>query len=911
MAISTTALRTLPARLETLLEMSRQLSRIQPLDALLGSMAKACGSLLDSDSVGIRVLEGDDLVLMAVWGDAQTAMPTPRIKIGQSLTGLVVATGKPLLVSDPANDPRLAPAHREAYQHGRYRAFLGVPLKLGEQVLGALSIRTTSAQGFSAEDVSIATAFAAQAAIALENARLYRQAEGRADKLKTLSALTRLMTSAENGPEVCQAVAKAATTLLGAATTRVAIADPVARVLRTEGGFGLDPEVEQIVTEIQVIPYGEGLSGSIAVSRTPEYVQDIGSDARLRNRRLATVARLRGFAGLPLIADDQIVGVLAMFFHEKRSFTAEERELMALLADQAAIAVRNAQQWRVLETHQTRLETLLGVSRQLSKIQPVESLLTTISEACGQLLGSESVGFRRMEGEELVLAGSWGDAREVLITSRLRIGESLAGRVAAGGEPLLVTDLKNDTRVTAAHRESCSRRGYRALLAVPVKVGERVVGVLSILSRREEGFCAEDLIIATAFAAQAAVALENSRLYDEIQRAYEELAQTQDQLAQAGKMEAIGHLAGGVAHDFNNILMVIMGRTDLLLGKLDAGDPQREGLQIIQETAHRAADLTRQLLAFSRKQVLHPVVLDLNAAVSNMGEMLRRLIGEDIALVTVLGSALGHVKADPGQIEQIIMNLAVNARDAMPEGGRLTLETANVDLDTAYTRKHVATRPGRHVMLALSDTGTGMDAQTQARIFEPFFTTKGPRKGTGLGLAMVYGIVKQSGGNIWVYSEPGQGTTFKIYLPQIEEPIHVDEERAAPTDSRHGSETVLLVEDDDAVRDLAHDILQTAGYTVLVARQGAEVLGMSERCVGPIHLMLTDVVMPGMTGRQLADRLAVLRPTMKVLYMSGYTDNAIVHHGVLDPGTEFLQKPFTASVLARKVREILDVKAAD
>src|SRR5438552_3627063 len=365
-------------------------------------------------------------------------------------------------------------------------------------------------------------------------------------------------------------------------------------------------------------------------------------------------------------------------------------------------------------------------------------------------------------------------------------------------------------------------------------------------------------------------------------------------------MEAIGHLAGGVAHDFNNLLMVIMGRTEMLMKDLGDADPRHSMARVIEQTALRAADLTRQLLAFSRKQVLNPAVLDLNAVVSKMGEMLRRLIGEDIALVTGLGSSLGHVKADPGQIEQIIMNLAVNARDAMPEGGRLTLETANVELDVAYARKHVGARPGPHVMLALSDTGTGMDAQRRARIFEPFFTTKGPRKGTGLGLAMVYGIVKQSGGNIWVYSEPGQGTTFKIYLPQIEEPIDLDEERADPADSRLGRETVLLVEDDDAVRDLARDILQATGYTVLEARQGAEALGMSERYTGPIHLMLTDVVMPGMSGRQLADRFAVLRPTTKVLYMSGYTDNAIVHHGVLDPGTEFLQKPFTAPVLTRK-----------
>src|SRR5712692_198075 len=855
MAARTQELTTLPARLETLLEVSRQLSRIQPLDALLGNMAEACGSLLDSDSVGIRVVDGDDLVLMGVCGDARAAMSTPRIKIGESLTGIVAATGEPLLVWDPANDPRLTPAHREAYHRGGYRAFLGVPLKLGDQVLGALSILTRREQGFSAEDVSIATAFAAQAAIALENARLYRQTEARAEKLETLSALTRLMTSAEGSRQVCQAVAQAATTLLGAASTRVAVADPVGRVLRTEGGFSLDPQVEQVVTEVPAVPYGRGLTGRIVESRTPEYIPDIGSAPQLLNRRLATVAGLRGFAGLPLIADDQIVGVLAIFFAERRSFTSEERELMALLADQAAIAIRNARLLQALTTRQTHLETLVDVSRQLSKIQPVESLLGTISEACGRLLGSESVGFRLVEGEELVLAGSWGDAKEVMITSRLRIGESLSGRVAVSGEPLVVTDLANDPRVIPAHREAISGRGYRALLAVPVKVGDRVVGVLSIRTRRDDGFSAEDLMIATAFASQAAVALENSRLYQETQRAYDELAQTQDQLAQAGKMEAIGHLAGGIAHDFNNLLMVIMGRTELLLAGLDTGDPNRPTIELIEQTAIRAADLTRQLLAFSRKQVLQPAVLDLNTVVSNMSEMLRRLIGEDITLITALTPALGRVKADPGQIEQIIMNLAVNARDAMPHGGRLTLETANVELDAAYARKHVEVCPGPHVMLALSDTGVGMDSKTQARIFEPFFTTKGPRKGTGLGLAMVYGIVRQSGGNIWVYSEPGRGTTFKIYLPRIEEPVAPAHGDDAPAQPLRGLETILLVEDEDAVRDLARDVFTARGYTVLEARHGSEALQICEDHAGPIHLMLTDVVMPEMSGRELADRL--------------------------------------------------------
>jgi two-component system, cell cycle sensor histidine kinase and response regulator CckA len=417
-------------------------------------------------------------------------------------------------------------------------------------------------------------------------------------------------------------------------------------------------------------------------------------------------------------------------------------------------------------------------------------------------------------------------------------------------------------------------------------------------------------MIATAFAAQAAVALENSRLYQEIQRAYDELSQTQDQLAQASKMEAVGHLAGGVAHDFNNLLMVIMGRADVVLRGLDSKHSMRPAIQEITRTAQRAADLTHQLLAFSRKQVLKPAVLDLNSVIANLTEMLRRLIGEDIDLVAVLDPVLGRAKADLGQIEQIVMNLAVNARDAMPHGGQLTLETANVELDAEYARMHVGVRPGSYVMLALSDTGVGMDSATQARIFEPFFTTKGPRKGTGLGLAMVYGIVKQSGGNIGVYSEPGQGTTFKIYLPKIDGPIDGGPASAPPPSPSYGKETVLVVEDEEGVRTLVRDILEQNGYTVLEASHGAQALETSEGHPGPIHLFLTDVVMPEMSGRELVQRLAILRPASKVLFMSGYTANAVVHRGALESETEFLQKPFTAATLTRKVRDILDMCGA-
>jgi len=392
----------------------------------------------------------------------------------------------------------------------------------------------------------------------------------------------------------------------------------------------------------------------------------------------------------------------------------------------------------------------------------------------------------------------------------------------------------------------------------------------------------------------------------ERQKAEEALRQSEEQLRQAVKLEAVGRLAGGVAHDFNNILTAITGYGELLLMNLAPQDSVRQDVKDILVAAERAASLTRQLLAFSRKQVLQPHRLDLNRVVANMDKMLRRIIGEDIDLATVLGPELGTVTADPGQIEQVIMNLAVNARDAMPQGGTLTIETADVDLDEAYARNHLEAQPGLYVMLAVSDTGVGLDQEAQARIFEPFFTTKEFGKGTGLGLSTVYGIVKQSGGLIWVYSEPGNGSTFRIYLPRFEGPGDVAELSQVPGKCEWGSETILLVEDEDMVRQVARRILARHGYSVLEAASGDNALVVSREHAGPIHLMLTDVVMPGMSGQEIMENLKSQRPEMKVLFMSGHTENAIVHHGVLNPGTAFIQKPFKYNVLAHKIREMLD-----
>ena len=389
-----------------------------------------------------------------------------------------------------------------------------------------------------------------------------------------------------------------------------------------------------------------------------------------------------------------------------------------------------------------------------------------------------------------------------------------------------------------------------------------------------------------------------------------ERKQLEEQLRQSQKMEAVGRLAGGIAHDFNNLLNVITGYGEMISERLPQGDPMGPKIDQIKKAAQRAASLTRQLLAFSRKQVIEPRVLDLNALLADLDKMLRRMIGEDIEMSTVEGQPLGRIKADPGQIEQIVMNLVVNARDAMPQGGKLTLGTANVDLDQAFARRNAGARAGAYVLLSVGDTGTGMDPETQSHIFEPFFTTKEMGKGTGLGLATVYGIVKQNNGYIEVESAPGRGACFRIYLPRVQdraEALRARESTAPP----QGSETILVVEDEDLVRQVVREALRSFGYTVLETGDAEEGARICKSHAGPIHLLMTDVIMPKMNGRALAKRLTLQRPDLKVLYMSGYTDSAIVQHGVLEPGVSFLQKPFALTALARKVRDVLDEEGVD
>jgi len=482
------------------------------------------------------------------------------------------------------------------------------------------------------------------------------------------------------------------------------------------------------------------------------------------------------------------------------------------------------------------------------------------------------------------------------------VGNGSTGRAIRSGSVVIDNEYQVQlrSRGTAVTIGECAEDQIpRSAMTVPMIVMGRTVGCVEIQSYKTDAYLQEYVTAMRMAANLAATAVDNVSLIEREQCKEEQLRQSQ-------KMDAIGQLAGGVAHDFNNLLTVINGYCELSLRRLAEDDPLRKNIEQIGKAGTRAAGLTRQLLAFSRQQIMHAEVLDLNSVVRDMDNMLQRLIGEDMDLVTLLKPALGQIKADPGQIEQVLLNLVVNARDALPQGGKITIETSNTYLDEAYARKHVSIRPGHYVVLTVSDTGRGMDDETKKRIFDPFFTTKEVGKGTGLGLSTVYGIVKQSQGNVWVYSEVGKGTTFKVYLPRVDEVSEEqevdDRVRTLPT----GSETVLLVEDEHLVRDLTIELLKECGYLVITASNGEEGLRVSTEFEGPIDLMITDIVMPRMSGSELAERIAVLRPETKVLYMSGYTDDAIVRHGILDDHVSFIQKPFSADQLLVKAREVLD-----
>jgi PAS domain S-box-containing protein len=586
----------------------------------------------------------------------------------------------------------------------------------------------------------------------------------------------------------------------------------------------------------------------------PKHFQELVDSGEVESRGAPSLDWL----GVPLKSGEQTFGVLTVqSYSETARYDVGERDILVFVSQQVARAIENRRNQDALQQSEARYRSQVQSALYGLYRSSIDGRFLDVNPALMQMLGYDSA------------------------------------------EEMLALDMARDLYVDAEERTRIIRE----------VADDRVIKGVEAHWRRKDG-----KVIVVRLSGRGGVRYANEPLsFEMIAEDITERRQLEDQLRHSQKMEAVGRLAGGIAHDFNNLLTVIKGYSDLMLSEVRPGERMRNEVEEIRKAADRAAALTRQLLAFSRRQVLEPRVLDLNAVVNNMDRLLRRLIGDDVEFYTVLDAQLGTVKADPGQVEQVIMNLAVNARDAMPTGGRLTVETSNVELDDAYARENGLAHGGSFVMLAVTDNGMGMTAEIRSQIFEPFFTTKELGKGTGLGLSTVYGIVKQSGGHISCYSEVGKGTSFKVYLPIVAtvktQTTELTPQPRLAAEPRKATETVLLVEDEDGVRALVRQVLERDGYRVIEARTGAEAILSSEQFTEKIDLLLTDVVLAHMSGKDVAKDVMAKRTDAKVLFISGYTEEAIVGNGVLEAGTAFLQKPFTPNALSRKVREILDADA--
>ncbi len=557
---------------------------------------------------------------------------------------------------------------------------------------------------------------------------------------------------------------------------------------------------------------------------------------------------------------------------------------------------------RFLSRPERQLAAARRISEALFQHTAIDKLIRNTLHTALDVIGasSGSVLLADFETKQLVFSYLIGEKADLLQGIAFPWDKGIAGAVFTSGKPEVISDVKQDLR----HFPGIdAMTGYvtRDMIVIPLKRWEgQPIGVLTILNKHKGRLDEDDMDVLVVIAALSAAAIEQTR-------ATKSLRESEEQLFHAQKMEAIGRLAGGIVHDFNNLVTVISCFSQLLLESLDPQDPQAKQVEQIKIAGERAAELTQKLLTFSRKQILEPKILNLNTVVPETEQMLLRLIGEDITLQTVLAPDLGLVKADPAQIDQVLMNLAVNARDAMHTGGKLTITTANVHVDQTYATRHVRLQAGPYVMLAISDTGCGMDTETQRHMFDPFFTTKAEGKGTGLGLSIVYGIVKQSGGHIEVESEPQQGTTFRLYFPKVEDTVESVVPQPVVAQSPVGNETILLVEDEEPLRRLISYLLQRWGYRVLEAQHSEDALQALKQHAGPIHLLLTDVVLPGISGCKLWERVKALQPTIRVLFMSGHADETITQYGVVGRDRPFIKKPFTPAVLGQKVRGVLEV----
>jgi PAS domain S-box-containing protein len=825
---------------------TQALNATADLGSVFEVVARQLGRLSDFDGLSLALLSDDHqrFTLYDLTGE-QDALLKPGEVVSVEVTAVTadVLAGRPHVTPDLSTELDY-PADRALYEAG-LRSRLSLPLMLGEQVMGALNLGSRRLNAFSPDRFSALVQVAAAVAAAVQNARLYEETCRRNRELALLNRVISASTSSGDTDSLLAIVCRELALALDVPRAAAALYDDEktkAVVVAEYVSRGQAPALGEVILGV-----GNPASQHLLQHKTPLVIQDAGTDPG--QAPVHDLLRRRGAVSLlllPLVVEGEVVGALGVCAIEPRRFSAQEVALAERVARQVSSVLSRARLW---ETQQ-RLSTAID--------QAAESVVITDSDGT---IVYVNPAFERITGYD---------------------------RSEAVGEHFrLLSSSQHD----AAHYRDI----WLALLAGEVWQGR-------MINQKKAGdLCTMEATITPVRSRTGDVVNYVATMRDVTRE-----VELKEHFRQAQKMEALGRLAGGVAHDFNNLLTVIHLSTRLLERDLDPRDSLGVHVQRIREAARRATNLTGQLLSFSRREVSEPRVLNLNQVVGGTEKMLRRIIGEDIELLTVLAEDLWLVEIDPTQVDQVVMNLAVNARDAMPEGGTLTIETANVALNDAYVTRHMDTEPGEYVMLAVTDTGVGMDEEVKAHIFEPFFTTKERGKGTGLGLATVFGIVKQNEGNLWVYSKPGQGTTFKIYLPRTEAGQAKEPLCTTPVRTTRGTETLLVAEDEADVRVLTQQVLKAHGYRVLAAGDGAEALRVSEQHDGPIHLLLTDLVMPQMSGLDLAQRLRSRRPEMQVLFMSGYADRPLVRQIVADPGATFLPKPFTGQSLTEKVRAVLE-----
>lgn len=889
------------------------------LDQVLTEVVLLTSEVVMSDCSSVVLV--DEAGQMGKSAENVSGVPAIEYRVREDgFTAWIVRSGQPIVIDEISEDGSISPglpegAPRSANPYlveAGIKSFAGLTLRVKDNLLGVLFLHSFHPGNFR-DQLPLLTTFANQAAIAIENARLYEKEHKQTAQLAVVNQVARKAVSILDPDQLLQEIVTDIQEGFEYHNVVVLLLDENTNELGSQaiaGGF------------VDVAPpnyhhaMGEGIIGEVAKTGQPLLINDVSQDPRYIVGFLEEVPTKSEMC-VPLKVTDQVIGVLDV--QETRLNAFDETDLMAMetLADQIAIAIKNA---RLYEEVQHELAERTRAEEEVLRRNRELALLNRVIAASAVSLEPEPI--LEIVCRELAQVFDVPQAAAMLFnekkTSAVVVAEYLTeGRPAAWGQkipvknnpafqhlltlkaPLSIDDAQNDPRLAPIH-QLIRQRGAISLLLVPLVIKGEVLGNLELDTIEPHHFSTEEVSLAWSVADQVAGALGRARLDQEHR-------QLEGQFRQAQKMEAIGRLAGGMAHDFNNLLTVIIGYSELLLHRhIDRNDPRYKDIEQIHKAAEQAAALTRQLLAFSRQQVIRPKVLDINIIIADMNQMLRRLISEDIDLIITPNPAPGYVKVDPGQIEQIIMNLVVNACDAMSQqGGKLTIKTTNINLDENYAGRHIGLKPGPYVTLTISDTGGGMDAETLSHVFEPFFTTKD--KGTGLGLATVYGIVQQNKGHISVSSHPGQGTTFTIYIPQIDQTAKLTDQDQTPTESFGGTETILLVEDEEMVRDLARYTLLQNGYKILEARHGQEALEIYKRHEGPIHLLLTDVIMPGgLNGYELAERLTSLHSEIKVIYMSGYVDKDIIHHAILASEITFLQKPFSPIALSRKVREVLD-----